>query len=219
MNIMTKVGLLFVFLSTSYFIIKPDLKQNFKSNFFVPIEKRIERSLNIRLSQLKRKLSNEEKKDIISVLKLSDEKYGIDYKDLIAMISLESRFNKNVKSCNYEKRWNRSKRKFYRVCKSIDFGYTQQNSKSLADGRRIQKAKKLLTSNKIKFTNNIYDTKLNIMCAVVYYLELRKILYNNGDYSYHKFISSYNTGISGYRKYPKKAQRYFEVFSSYKVGI
>jgi len=167
----------------------------------------IERAVSYRLAHHGRKLSDRDFDAIVKVIYIGHHKYGINYHDVLSMISTESEWRKHAQGKNYKKI------KGVKVLKSIDYGLTQQNSKNLSTNYR--QAARILRAAGIKYNmNDKFDVALNVMACIWYLDAIRKEI--GDDYTHHRMIASYNTGIVGYDRHPKLANAYYTRFTKMK---
>ena len=170
-------------------------------------ENQIEAAVRYRLDYHGRKLSDREVYTIVKIAYIGHTQYNINYLDVMSMISLESEWNKYAAGKNY--RWKKINGKKVKVLDSIDYGLTQQNSKSIKG--RYSYASKILKKIGISHDkNNKYDVGLNTMSCILYLTSIRKEI--GEGYSHRRMIASYNTGVVGYYKFPKKAKSYYNAF-------
>jgi len=170
-------------------------------------ESQIEAAIRYRLDYHGQRLSDREIYNITKVLYVGHTQYNINYLDTISMISLESEWYKFAAGKNY--RWKKINGKKVKVLDSVDYGLTQQNSKSIKG--RYSYASKILKKMGISHDkSNKYDVGLNTMSCILFLSAIRREI---GDgYSHRRMISSYNTGVVGYYKFPKKAKEYYNAF-------
>ena len=62
--------------------------------------------------------------------------------------------------------------------------------------------------------NDKFDVALNVMACIWYLDAIRKEI--GDDYTHHRMIASYNTGIVGYDRHPKLANAYYTRFTKMK---
>lgn len=158
----------------------------------------IENSIHFRLAYHGRQLRPNEIERLAQVLYVGHVKYNINYYDVISLISTESEWKKTAKGKNP---------------KSMDYGLTQQNSHSI--NYRYKVAARILDSHGITYNkNDKFDVALNVMSCIWYLNAIRKEI---GDgYSHHRMISSYNTGVVGYKRLPRIANAYYTRFTKMK---
>ena len=154
----------------------------------------IKDSLNYFLYKYNRKWSIQNKQKCIDVLYCGQQEFNIDYKIIMALISIESRYNITAIGQNKN---------------SKDFGLCQQNSKYI--NYRYKKVEPILKQYKIKYTNSKFDIAKNIFSC---YMLLR----NTNDYYdlilFRDFIASYNVGVRGIKQNHTQqiANKYYERF-------
>lgn len=177
-------------------------------------ENQVELAVRYRLDYHNQKLSDREVHNIVKVIYLGHTKYNINYLDVMSMISTESEWYKFAAGKNY-KNYKKKKinGKLVKVLDSIDYGLTQQNSKSIK-GRYSYASKVLKQLNIAHDKSNKYDVALNTMSCILYLSSIRKEIGNG--YSHKRMIASYNTGVVGFKRWPKKATAYYQRFSKMK---
>jgi hypothetical protein len=134
----------------------------------------------------------------IDMIYLGSEYFGIDYKNIIAIITIESEWNPLAYNCNRN------------YITSEDYGLCQINTQHLESNYNC--AKKICDKYKISYTNSYYDIKLNILSAFIYLNDTRTELYNLGDFSKYRWITSYNCGVRGSILYKESAEIYWNKF-------
>jgi len=171
----------------------------------------IENAVNYRLSVHKQNLSKKDFEALVKVVYIGHFKYRINYQDILSMISTESEYYKYAQGKNYKKK--KVNGKWVKVLDSVDYGLTQQNSKNLKSHYRA--ASRILKSAGIKHNiNDKFDVALNVMACIWYLDAIRKEI--GDDYSHKRMISSYNTGVVGFDRWPKKATAYYARFTKMK---
>lgn len=171
----------------------------------------IENAVMTRLAHHKQKLSKKDIDTLVKVVYIGHFKYRINYQDILSMISTESEYYKFAQGKNYKKK--KINGKTVKVLDSIDYGLTQQNSKNLKSHYRA--AARILKAAGIRHNiNDKFDVALNVMACVWYLDAIRKEI--GGDYSHKRMISSYNTGVVGFDRWPKKATAYYTRFTKMK---
>lgn len=135
-------------------------------------------------------------KKVGKIALIGQKEYGINIFDLYTIIYLESRFNRTA---------------FNRNIKSFDYGLTQQNSEYIKN--RFKSSSQILRNYNIKYNlSNMYDINLNVMSAILYLHYIKDKLRKNNRYTYKRYISAYNVGITGVKTKRKKGQKYFQLF-------
>ena len=159
---------------------------------------KISDSISVIEKKLKRKLP--ERNKIITLLLKGEKDFGVNHKDIIAIMAHESGFRK----------WARNKN----TNKSVDYGLSQQNGKYIL--ARYRSASKYLKHYKIKYKSvySKYDVGLNVMSAILFQHDIGKVTKNH-----RRLIASYNTGIYGYFRNKKIANKYYKSVMKYRNSI
>lgn len=124
--------------------------------------------------------------------------FGIDYRDIIAIITIESEWNYLA----YQRNQNGTD----------DFGLCQINTSHLEGNYKI--AKKICDQYKIYYTNSIYDINLNILSAFIHLNDGRNEMINQRNFNWYRWIVAYNVGVAGSLMSNRKhlAQKYWNKF-------
>ena len=144
------------------------------------------------------KMNDKTLKTYIEVFYFASNYFKLDYKDIIAIITIESEWNPMA----YGKNWNGTE----------DIGLCQINTIHLSEDYRI--AKQICLKYKIPHTNSLYDVSLNILSAFIYMNDMRMKMISENRYYYRRYIVSYNTGYNGSvsKYYRVSADKYWNRF-------
>lgn len=142
----------------------------------------------------KRKYSKTNTRRLVRSLYIGQRHYGIHYKDVLAMLKIESDFKIVTKSRNTDG--------------TYDIGLSQQNSPYYKN--RYKVASRVLKKYRIKHSNWDYDIYVNVLACYGELNCIKKRIKNR--YSYKRWICSYNTGVAGYNYKIKARERYFKKF-------
>ena len=110
----------------------------------------------------------------VDMIYFGSEYFGIDYKNIIAVITIESEWNSNEYHINRNQ--------------TVDYGLCQINSIHIESNYSC--AKKICDKYKISYSKDIYDVKLNILSAFIYLNDMRTEMNNENGYSYERWIKS-----------------------------
>ena len=134
----------------------------------------------------------------VDMIYFGSEYFGIDYKNIIAVITIESEWNSNEYHINRNQ--------------TVDYGLCQINSIHIESNYSC--AKKICDKYKISYSKDIYDVKLNILSAFIYLNDMRTEMNNENGYSYERWIKSYNVGKNGSisKNYKVSADKYWNKF-------
>ena len=166
----------------------------------------IKDDLNYFLHKYNRHWSKANKNKCINALYYGQQEWNIDYKIVMAIISVESQYKIAVKGKNIRKG----------KVKSIDYGLCQQNSKYIK--QRYKATEQYLDKYKIKHTNSNFDIGKNIFSCY-------KLLRSTSDFHdlilFRDFIASYNVGVRGVKlvHMQKTADIYYSKFLVEYLGI
>lgn len=151
------------------------------------------------VNKMERKVGRKlpERTKVIKLLRIGQEKYGVPYKDMLAIMAIESGFKKYAKHRNRDR--------------SLDYGLTQQNSRYIKKRYRAATAHLKRYGIPHKRIYHKYDIGLNLMSAILFQRDIRRQTRN-----YRRIIVSYNTGMAGYYKYKAKGNKYFKRFMKYR---
>jgi hypothetical protein len=136
---------------------------------------------------------------------LGSELYGIDYKNIISLITIESEWN--PLAYNYNKNG------------TTDYGLCQINSIHISENYNV--ARSICDKYKVSYSKDIYDVKLNILSAFIYLNDTRNELVALKDFNKQRWIISYNCGVFGSssKKYEVSANKYWDKFIKIRGGL
>ena len=130
---------------------------------------------------------------------------GIDSQIVMCIMQIESEYKIDAVGYNDGK------------CISIDVGLCQINSINLS--LLYGKAEKVCIENNMKYeSDDIFDISLNITACFIYLSDSKKALLKNNEYSFQRWIQSYNVGLQGssdsprYKHLQKKKSEYYVKF-------
>ena len=146
----------------------------------------------------KRKYSKYNMERLVNALYVGQKHYKIHYKDVLAMLKIESDFRIVIKSVK-----NRDG--------TYDIGISQQNSPYYK--KRYKTATKILKKYKIKHSKGKYDLYLSVLSCYGELNWIKKALCDSRKYSYKRWICSYNTGVAGYTYKINAREKYWKKFS------
>jgi hypothetical protein len=155
----------------------------------------IKDDLNYFLNKYNRNWSKQDKEKFINVVYIGSKEFDINPKIIMAIVSVESRYNVKAVGKNIRKK----------KVKSIDYGLCQINSKYIK--QRYKATEEYLKANNIKYTDSKFDIGKNVFSCYMY---LRSI----HDYSdlihFQDYITAYNQGVRGAKR--NNDSRYYEKF-------
>jgi soluble lytic murein transglycosylase-like protein len=144
------------------------------------------------------KMNDKNIQTYVDVLYFASNYFKLDYKDIIAIITIESEWNPMA----YGKNWNGTE----------DIGLCQINTIHLNNDYYI--SKQICLKYNIKHTNSLYDISLNILSAFIYMNDMRMKMISENRYYYRRYITSYNCGFNGSvsKNYRTSAEKYWNRF-------
>ena len=155
-------------LDNSYVITVPDEET---------VKKEIQKDLEYFLYKYNRNWNYINKKLFVEVVDAGQKEFEIDYRIVMAIISIESNYKIQARGRNKN---------------SIDYGLCQINSKYI--DKRYKIAEKYLKKNGFKCSNSIYDIGKNIFSCYIYLHDMSDI----PELIYFKdYIDAYNKGVRG----------------------
>lgn len=163
----------------------------------------IAKAYNLKTGKIYKPDSNHQ--TYVDMIYFGSELYGIDYKDIIAVITIESGWNPLAYNYNNN------------TLKSEDYGIAQINTQHLDGNYKV--AKKICDKYKIKYTNSIYDIRLNILSAFIYLDDTRTELKSLNAFENERWIKSYNVGVRGSIAYKIKADKYYSKFINIRSNL
>ena len=140
-------------------------------------KKMITEDLNYFLKKYDRHWNYVNKKLFVEIVYAGSQEFNIDYKIVMAIVSIESNYNIRARGKNKG---------------SVDFGLTQQNSKYI--NRRYRVAEKYLNKLGFKYSQSPYDISKNIFSCYIYLHDMSDV----PELIYFKdYIDAYNKGVRG----------------------
>jgi len=165
------------------------------------IKNNIKNDLNYFLLKHKQRWSKQNKKRFVEIVYKGQKEFGIKYKIVLSIISIESRYHIQAVGKNR---------------KTTDYGLTQQNSKYMK--KRYKRTEKYLKKNNLRYSRSKFDMCKNVFSCFMY---LKTITKSKSIRNFKEVICAYNVGIRGVRlnKYQKPANRYYQKFIKEHMNI
>lgn len=151
----------------------------------------IRENLDYFLDKYNRNWNEDLRDNCVNIIYEGSREFNIDYKIVLACISVESQFN------IYAKGYNRD---------SIDFGLSQQNSRYI--DQRYLAVEKYLRKAGIPFTSSKFDMAKNIYSCFLVFKDIEQNPIIN---SFPDSIKAYNVGVNGIKMkiYKRVAYHYY----------
>lgn len=143
------------------------------------------------LKKHNRKWGEQNIEKLMQALIIGQQEFDINYKAVLAIISIESNFKITAVGNNGT---------------SKDFGLTQQNSRYYES--RYKNSEKYLDNYGINYSNSKFDIYKNVISCYIYLDYLRKSKHTNNLY---EIVDAYNKGINGMRR--NSCMKYYIKFS------
>ena len=168
----------------------------------------IRRDLNFFLNKYDRHWSRQDREKFVKIIYCGEHEFKIEYKIILALISVESQYDIYAAGKNKKKKTN--------IIKSIDWGLTQQNSKYYKG--RYKATESYLDYYHIKYTDSKFDMGKNIFSCFM-------LLRDTSDFSdlihFKDLIASYNAGTDGVKRewMKKRVDEYYGLFMQELLSI
>lgn len=160
-------------------------------NYRKEYKKQVKNDIDFFLKKHKRKWNEQDIDKLMTALIIGQQEFNINYKAVLAIISIESHFKIQAVGENKD---------------TVDYGLTQQNS--LYYEKRYKSAEKYLDKYGILYTNSKFDIYKNVISCYAFLNELRDSKYTN---SLYEIIDAYNKGIRGMKR--SNCMNYYVKFS------
>lgn len=164
-----------------------EIKFNYKEDY----KKQVRNDIDFFLKKHNRKWSEQNIDKLMIALIIGQQEFNINYKAILAIISIESNFKITAVGKNKG---------------SEDYGLTQQNS--LYYEMRYKSAEKYLDKYGIKYGDSKFDIYKNVISCYAFLNELRNSKHTN---SLYEIIDAYNKGIKGMKR--SNCMNYYVKFS------
>ena len=158
-----------------------------------------EKILEYYLIKYEKNWNYKDKQTFLKAVNIASLHYNIEALDIMTYVALESNY-----TIRPPVRENSNG--------TYDYGLTQQNSDYYRSRFRI--TSKIAKQYNLKYNiNDRTDITLQVLSCAYFVNSLRtEIKQKYGSVSHYRMTASYNTGIKGFAKYPKKAKEYYSVF-------
>jgi len=164
-----------------------EIKFNYKEDY----KRQVRNNIDFFLKKHNRKWSDQNIDKLMTALIIGQQEFNINYKAVLAIISIESNFKINAVGKNKG---------------SEDYGLTQQNS--LYYEKRYKSAEKYLDEYGIQYTSSKFDISKNVISCYAFLNELRRSEHTTNLY---EIIDAYNKGIRGMKR--SNCMKYYVKFS------
>ncbi len=164
-----------------------EIKFNYKEDY----KRQVRNNIDFFLKKHKRKWNEQDIDKLMTALIIGQQEFNINYKAVLAIISIESNFKINAVGKNKG---------------SEDYGLTQQNS--LYYEMRYKSAEKYLDEYGIQYTSSKFDISKNVISCYAFLNELRRSEHTTNLY---EIIDAYNKGIRGMKR--SNCMKYYVKFS------
>lgn len=167
-----------IILLISLMYVSVDAKIYYVKHFQKNRQQIITEDINSALNFHEKRWRNKDIRELAKVLEVGEKECNINYKIMLGIIGLESRFDINAN--NKE---------------THDYGLAQINKPNW--NKLSRESKKILNKHKIRYNNNKYDISLNVMNGIVHLKDNRNELKRKKQFTFVTWVQSYNCGVRG----------------------